>query len=62
MIEAKENFLDRVEQSFILFKKNIISLSIPYVVFNAISIVIMPLIFTTIIGNFISLDQVTTGE
>jgi len=59
MLEAKENFLDRVEQSFILFKENIIPLSIPYIVFNIISIVLLPLIFTTIIGNFISLDQLT---
>ena len=62
MLEAKENFLDRVEQSFILFKENIIPLSIPYIVFNIISIVLLPLIFTTIIGNFISLDQLTWGE
>jgi hypothetical protein len=35
-MKYKENVLDRIEQTFVLFKNNILNLTIPVVTFNII--------------------------
>lgn len=43
-MNAIEKILDRIEKSFFLYKKGFINLSIPYLVYNVIWIVILPYI------------------
>ncbi len=58
MFQAKENFLDRIEQSFIIFKKNILVLSIPFIIFNLFIWVILPAILMIVLLNIISIKEV----
>jgi len=42
MFTAKESFLDRIEQSFIIFKDNIFPLTVPLLIFNFLTLVVLP--------------------
>lgn len=49
MFTAKENFLDRMEQSFMILKSNAKELIVPYLIFNLITLVVLPAIFFNLI-------------
>jgi len=57
MFTTRAGFLDRVEQSFILFKDNIKSLVIPMMIFNFIVMVIIPLVVTKLFFWFLPIEE-----
>lgn len=57
MFEAKEKFLDRMEQSFAIFKANVVPISLPFIIFNFVSIVLIPMIFVMLFLNYMTVER-----
>ena len=62
MLIAKEKFLDRVEQSFVLFKNNFLSITLPFIIFNILFIVIVPAILMNLVFANISFSGIFSGS
>ena len=62
MLQAKEKFLDRVEQSFILFKDNILSFSLTFIIFNILCFIIVPHILVVVVFSIIPIDNLFVSE
>ncbi len=60
MFIAKELFLDRVEQSFLVFKKTFRTVCIPFIIFNIIFTIVLPFIFMNIFSSVISFDELSS--
>jgi len=58
MFEAKEKFLDRVEQSFAIFKNNIVLLAVPFIIFNFLTLVVLPVVIMILTLNTLSFDRI----
>jgi hypothetical protein len=53
MLEIKEKFVDRVEQSIVILKNNVLKITLPMVIFNILFLVIIP----TVIFQLIPLTE-----
>ena len=62
MFQAKKGFLDRVEQSFLIFKQNFLSFSVPFLIFNFVLIVIVPYLFSAVVFNYISFEEIFSSN
>jgi hypothetical protein len=58
MFQVKAGFLDRVEQSFLIFRDNALALSIPPLVFQCIFLAVIPLVFGILFNQAFSLDKI----
>ena len=57
MFQAKDGFLDRVEQSFLIFKQNALLLVLPMLIFNFVFLVVIPLVFGITFNAFFPLSE-----
>lgn len=59
MFQAKIGFLDRVEQSFLLYKENFLPLLLPFLIFNFIFLLALPLFFGILFNSFFPLSELS---
>lgn len=58
MIQPKPNFVDRVEQSIVHLKNNLLSIALPITIFNILFLIVIP----TIMSWVIPLEQLTSWD
>lgn len=58
MLEIKEKFVDRVEQSIVILKNNVLKITLPMVIFNILFLVIIP----TVIFQLIPLTEMFSWD
>ena len=60
MFEAKEKFLDRIEQSFVLLKNNFVPLAVPYLLFSIVFLALLPAFGVYLFGLSFPLENLAS--
>lgn len=62
MFQPKEKFLDRIEQSFIIFREKFFPLVLPVLLFNIVLVVCVPYIFWIFFLSIVPLESFFSGD